>query len=546
MGFGPYSQVVKPAEWVDPMDLNVYAKGTMYKQELAEKNLQSIVAAHDSLFSIPAYGPDKKKLAELDQQFRQQVAGMNISNLGSLESMSQIKGLIGQYSTNADILSIAERGYNYKSMLKEKEEADKKNKIYMNRGMKKLNSYFSGEDYVQNLKYGNDGYIAPDAVEIYTAVDKLVTPDEKMVDLGGGNYQIVKTYDPTKLTKAFETVVASNPNWEKYYRDLNEDAFDGVNADELAKQSYSGLITENQSIIAQATQLKNATKDPKTRAYYDSKIAEAQQEIADTNKKLSNPYMGIVFKQESLSQSKKNAIKQMSEAMQFKAEGEVKMTKSAEINAQLSKEMTMEGYKFLLPGASQYNLSRSEVLQLASKGQITKDGKVVTLADVGNAAIDYEAKEAYQKSLKSAEAKAKVKQETLGKLGNPKISPSEQITIGGVTQSKQLWDMLIKKGSEKKADFTAGDKSSVAAIIKEFPDMFGLTAEQTYALTGENIQFNSKGQIKIDTGFFSRELDAADFSKISTAVSTAGTMGTVDQSNPLISGPVDQTNPLLK
>ena len=44
--FGPYTQPVKPAEWVDPLDLNMYAKGMMYKQEMAEKNLKSI---HQSL-----------------------------------------------------------------------------------------------------------------------------------------------------------------------------------------------------------------------------------------------------------------------------------------------------------------------------------------------------------------------------------------------------------------------------------------------------------------------------------------------------------------
>jgi hypothetical protein len=35
--FGPYTTPVKPAEWVDPLNLDLYLKGTMYKQELAER-----------------------------------------------------------------------------------------------------------------------------------------------------------------------------------------------------------------------------------------------------------------------------------------------------------------------------------------------------------------------------------------------------------------------------------------------------------------------------------------------------------------------------
>ena len=37
---GPYSQVIQPNKFVDPMDLNIYVKGVMYKEQLAkEKDL---------------------------------------------------------------------------------------------------------------------------------------------------------------------------------------------------------------------------------------------------------------------------------------------------------------------------------------------------------------------------------------------------------------------------------------------------------------------------------------------------------------------------
>lgn len=522
MGFGPYSQIVKPAEWVDPLNLDLYAKGTMYKQQLAEKNLQSIVAAHDSLFSIPAFGPDKRKLAELDEQFRQQVAGMDISNLGSLEAMSQIRGLIGQYSTNSDILTIAERGYNWKKMEKEKEAAEKKNKPYMNLGMFQLGKYFQGDEYIQNLKYGNDGYTY-DATEMYEAVDKLVTPDKKIITLPNGEYYIEETYDPNKLKKAFEVVSANYPAFGKYVRDMNELYFMENNPEVAAKERYSALITENQNIINKATELKKTAKDAKTISYYESIIKQANDEILNTNKKLENPYIGIAFRQENLGNIKNEQLGNMIEAFQFKAQGKIDMRKSAEISAQLNKEMTMERYKLLLPGTMQYNLTDSEIRELVRNGQVTKNGLPITLNDVSEAAVTFKANQKFQEALQTANARARVKQETIAKLGNKQVPGTTQIDLGGVIQSKSLWDNLINKGSSGNPEWSEADKAGVLGAIKAFPEEFGLREDQVSMLTIDNIKLSKKGGIQLNYGAFTWNVDAGNFANVSTAISKAAT-----------------------
>jgi hypothetical protein len=509
--FGPYTQPVKPAEWVDPLDLNMYAKGMMYKQEMAEKNLKSIVDTHSALMSLPAYGPDKQKLAEIDQQFRQQIGSMNISNLGDMSTMSQVKGVLGQYTTNADVLAIAQRGSIYKSMLEEKESADKKNKIYLNEGMDELNDYFQGEDYIQNLKFGNDGFTYEGAGDIIEQAKKTLTPDKKYVSLGGGEYRIVESYDPEKLKTAVSTIANSNPNWIKYHKYTNNRSFKDKNADDYAKQTYSGLITENESIIAKATQLKSTTKNPKSIAYYDLKIKEANEEIANTNKKLQNPYLGINFKNEMLQASINDDIANISEAMQFHAEGETKMSERTKLSIQLSNQIVEKQYDVLAKGAAILGLSPNQVLSNPS-----------LQPGVMEAGLKYEVDETEQKEESKARAKQKVKEELLGKLGDVKIPSTQIITVGGVAQSKALWDAFIKKGYERGEKFTEGDKSNVAAIVKEFPNMFGLTPEQTFALTSDNIKIDSKGKIKVDFGFFIRDIDAGDFSKLATGVSQAG------------------------
>lgn len=511
MGFTPYSRPVEPAKWVDPMDLNLYTKSMMYKEQMAQQNLKSITDTYSTIMSVPAYGPDREKLAQIDQQFKQQLSSMNLSNLGDLNTSSQIKSLLGQYTTNADVLAIAQRGTIYKQMLKEKQEAEKKNKIYLNEGMDALNDYFGGSDYIQNLKFGNDGFTYEGAGDIIEKAKKTLTPDKKIIDLGKGQYKIVESYDPDKLKTAITTVAQNNPGWIKYHRYMNNKAFKDKNADDYAKQTYAENITLYESAIEKLNQLKALEKNPKNIATYDLKIKQLRENIDNTNKKLTNPYLGINFKNEMFQQSMNQDVDNIAEAIQFHADGQVNMYEDTKYDRQLSNQLIEKQYDVLAKGAAILGLSPNEVLSNPS----LQPGAI-------EAGLKYEGEESYQKSLRTAEAKQKVKQETLGKLGSASIPPSQIITVGGVTQSKALWDAFIKKGYEKGEKFTEGDKSNVAAIVREFPEMFGLTPETTYAISSESIKIDSKGNIELETGFGKRNINLGDFSKLATGVSQAG------------------------
>ena len=41
--YDPYKEVVQPAKYVAPLDLNLLLKGTQYKQEQSEKNFNEII-----------------------------------------------------------------------------------------------------------------------------------------------------------------------------------------------------------------------------------------------------------------------------------------------------------------------------------------------------------------------------------------------------------------------------------------------------------------------------------------------------------------------
>jgi len=363
MGFGPYSQIVKPAEWVDPLNLDLYAKGMMYKQQLAEKNLQDITDTYKSIASLPAYGPDRKKLAEIDQQFRQQLSSMDISDLSDMRSTSQIRGLLGGYTTNADVLAIAQRGATYEKMMKEEEEAKKKNQLYMNPGKRKADKYFNGKDYIRDVTFRNDGYTFDGNDQIMKQVKSLVTPDKKVVNLGHGEYRIDESYDPEKLKTAFQSVLANNANWKRYHVDKVNESLEDINVDDYAKQYYGLITSQLKSNIDKINQLKALEKDPRNIAKYDLQLKQQENLIIDINKKIQNPYLGISFKQELAQKSIDDDIENMSEAIQFQAQGETRMKESTRLGIQFQHQIMGKQAEDLSLGASMMGMSLTEVIR---------------------------------------------------------------------------------------------------------------------------------------------------------------------------------------
>lgn len=262
MAFGPYTQPVKPAEWVDPLDLNMYAKGMAYKQDLAEKNLQSLTNAYSSAFGVPAYGVDARRLSELEQGFRDKISSLNLSNLSDMGTVSQLKGLVNQYTSpntqeGRDLLSISKRGTFYKDELQRKKEADEKGLPYYGRALKNLENYYSQNDFYTDPKDVslNSGFIGVNLSKERAEVLKNV-PKEKY--LKNGYYY--ERYNPDALKQALTGLYSDT----RIQRQLTEDLenkwdgkdweTDGINEiseyKKAAQNQYNEAIKANRADIA--------------------------------------------------------------------------------------------------------------------------------------------------------------------------------------------------------------------------------------------------------------------------------------------------------
>lgn len=268
MGFGPYSQVVKPAEWVDPLDLNIYAQGMQYKQQVAEKNLQDISSAYNSIFSIDAHGPDKKKMAELEDQFRQQIAGMNFSDLGNMQTMSQIRNVIGEFGTNKDILSVAQRSAFKKQEEQKMEEARKKGRTYSNKNYDRMMRYYSGDEYMQSPESFSlsSGYLVPEIQKKQEAITKAVT--RQVTELGAdGRIRTYNKIDGEAAQKQWAYAIKNDPELSTYYRDRFEDEYEGVDWDVKGKEMLTQARNTALELAYRSTGAEQQEYKEKARKY---------------------------------------------------------------------------------------------------------------------------------------------------------------------------------------------------------------------------------------------------------------------------------------
>lgn len=227
---GPYSRVVEPNKFIEPISPELYMKGVLYRENLAENNLKSIVDTRNSLFNIPAEGPDKRKLSELDSELKQRISSMNLSNLSDLNTVSQIKGLLGEYTSNQDVLNIHKRVAMAEKEKKAIEDATRAGKVYNSDFLKKYNSYVSQNDFISNipdLKY-EIGYIAEDIGKIWKDAIQMTEPIETTVyDPATKQWIKTKEVSADRIRKNFDVLFSSNPNAQRTVRSSFDEKYEG-------------------------------------------------------------------------------------------------------------------------------------------------------------------------------------------------------------------------------------------------------------------------------------------------------------------------------
>jgi hypothetical protein len=318
--YDPYKEVVQPAKYVAPMDLNLLLKGTQYKQEQSEKNFNEIQGQVNNLLSIPAYGKDKEILNQKLQELQQVMGGLDVTNLETPQAKQQINSLINQFSQDKDVQAVAQRGHSYENMLGEKQEAEKKGNRYINYGLDDLNEYYSGDNYIRDYKFSNNGYLGADVGKIMENIKKTMTPTKTTKTLPNGEVITEEKYDTDVLLENTKLQL-QNSNWEREIKDRTQRKYKNENIDDYALQHASELESIASQNLSNAYFIygdPSSTKEQREKAVAD--IYKSQKDLATANSIKNNPYHGQAFLLGEIDNEKNKSINQVAEALNYHQE----------------------------------------------------------------------------------------------------------------------------------------------------------------------------------------------------------------------------------
>ncbi len=211
MAASPYSQPVKPASFQDPLDLNLFLKGESYKEGLAKDNLQLIGNAINTFSSIPAFGVDAEQLNSEVEGLKSQLTNMNISNLGDINTISQLNKVVSDAKNNPRLMSIARRGNAYSQELAKKQKAEEKGESYISPILDQAEEYYSNGAFSDKVSFNGSGWVAPDKAKVI----KLARENSKKKVLNPSTGQVTEVIDPQEVGKNYQMLTQSDPRFRK-------------------------------------------------------------------------------------------------------------------------------------------------------------------------------------------------------------------------------------------------------------------------------------------------------------------------------------------
>ena len=162
---------------------------------LFRSNFQDISTIYSGLNSIQTEGPDARVLDSKIENLRNNLKNLNISNLGDMNTTSAIKQMIGEVSNDPDVLNITRRSVAVQSERAKKRAAQEKGGDYTSPILDKADKYYSGDEYIRDLTFNQEGWLTPQMAKLKNEYLKDVPKIKKQVKIG--NYwHTIESYDP--------------------------------------------------------------------------------------------------------------------------------------------------------------------------------------------------------------------------------------------------------------------------------------------------------------------------------------------------------------
>ena len=302
MIFTPYTQPVNPAEFVGTVDLNVYAKGLANQQQMYEQNLKSLTDDFSKLFNRNAYGPDKERLKALENQLREEVGSINLSDLTDMGTSSKIRNLVRSYGSDPQMQAIFKRTSIYESELEKQQTAMEKGEKWSSPALTTLNSYFNQDNFYEKPKGVNltSGWYSYNDAKALKAAKDIVEKKKGYIEKANGEREEYEIIDPSDMLAALKTIQSSDPTYEQDMKWQFEQQYGDTDWQDYANQGNATMVQSAEATMEQARRIYN---DP---ASTTQEKANAFENYTNA-KKIADIYSDVYDTPESVEQTRENA-----------------------------------------------------------------------------------------------------------------------------------------------------------------------------------------------------------------------------------------------
>jgi len=449
-GFSQYSQVVKPAEYVEPVSLDLLAKGTMYKEQMLEQNLEGISNLIYNTENMPSLqGIDTEKKNEIINNIKEQASQLSYSDLANPAVANQLKGYITSVTKDPDMQGIMQRGYSYETELKNKKDAEAKNKNYYSPIIDQANNYMNAGTYLKESRFNGEGFVDPELQKLKAEYLKNV-PKVKTQKKVGGYWVETESYDQDALNANLSELY-SRPDIQKYLNYTFAQKYADVNWDDKGREKVTDLLTKAQQTAALAK--ANLAKTPNDRKAI-ADLEEANGFVSNYQSLLSNPSLvGSQLRSSVINQDVQNMINEDIKSSNFMSQLSVNEDAFALKAQDLSNSLVVKGAE------EQYKIA-GELRQLHKESGLDPTNPIYQYdpnrytTDAAN--IILKNKDVAEKN-KPGSGKNVV---TLGGIAYDKESLIKDVQSGKIETIKQLLPLL--KESEPEYRYTGKEDPEVS------------------------------------------------------------------------------------
>jgi hypothetical protein len=313
----------------------------MYKEQMLEKNLEEVQSLMYNSENIPSLqGIDTEKKNEIINKIKEQASQLSYSDLANPSVANQLKGYINSVTNSPDMKGIMQRGYSYETMLKDKKEAEAKDKQYFNYGLRQAQKYIEDGKYLRDVTFSNLGGVAPNEADILKKAKDLC--EKKKVNVKVGNqYQIVEQYDPEDLAAAIKTVSSGYTNYNLYHKFQFDGTTEGTDWTEYANDHFNPIInTAKTNLGLAAANYGKATKES-DKAYYKKYVDYFTNQIDEYSKLINNPTATEEIKEKAFNDYQNDILDNQVSAMDAIQQGELKMDENTKLGIQFANELAL-------------------------------------------------------------------------------------------------------------------------------------------------------------------------------------------------------------